>query len=121
MVLTRGDHQIGGLETAFQQQDGVTEMRIAQPHRIIEIEQREAVCLLQRAGRAQQAMTVGIGLDDGPDTRAIDARTDTTQIGAQRIQIESGANGTRHGENQLDTEWQDKTGLKPRTPGNLRV
>ena len=51
--MRRGDHQISGFEATFQQQDGLTAMRVAQAYGVVEIEQREAVRLLERAGRAQ--------------------------------------------------------------------
>ena len=57
------------LEHTFEQQDRMREPGFAQARRFVQIEQGETVGGTHRAGGAQQAMSVGIGLDHSPHSR----------------------------------------------------
>ena len=61
--------QLALVEEAFDQQDAARVVLLAQRHRHVELEQREAVGFVERRQHAQQAMPVGVRLHDGEQLR----------------------------------------------------
>ncbi len=77
-------------------QDAARVMALAQPGRDIELEQRQAVGILQRGQDVVQAMPVRIRLHDSQYLRAGRQRANARQIGAQRGEIDLGVQRTGH-------------------------
>ena len=72
--------------------EALAEAGLAQGNGIGQIEQRETVSkVFERAGRAHQAVAVGIGLDDGPQARRAGMLACNGQIAAQGGKIDGGA------------------------------
>ena len=66
----RGDlRQLVGLEEALEQQDAPDVVLGAQRDRRVELDQRESVGLRERRKHAQQAVSVGVRLDDRDELR----------------------------------------------------
>ena len=90
------DLQVVGLEHPFEQQDRLDDSRIAQPHCLVEIEQREPVGSVELADRPLEPMTVGVRLYDCPDARARRTGAGKREVAAERSGVEDGADRTRH-------------------------
>jgi len=83
---------------AFEHEDGLADAGGAQSDGAVELDQGEAIGAVgQRGGDAQQAVAVGIGLDDAPDARLAGMAAGDGMIVAQRRQVDAGADRTGHG------------------------
>ncbi|NJN39698.1 MAG: hypothetical protein HC807_00890 [Gammaproteobacteria bacterium] len=63
------DRQVIEREEPLQQQNGLAHTCIAQPHGLVEIEQREAIRRGQRIGYAHEPVPVRVRLHDRPHAR----------------------------------------------------
>jgi hypothetical protein len=80
--------QLGGLEESFEEQDRPRFALLAQPHRGIDLDQRESVGGAERGQDTRQSMAVRIGLDDGENARPGRACAGTRDVAGKRVEIE---------------------------------
>mmetsp|Transcript_16038 Transcript_16038/g.30226 ORF Transcript_16038/g.30226 Transcript_16038/m.30226 type:complete len:250 (+) Transcript_16038:151-900(+) len=92
----RAQLQVARLEHALQQQDGAAPVQRAQPLGLGQVQQREAICRPQAGVGALDAVAVGIGLDDGPDTGIGRLRAGTAEVVGQGVGVDQGFDGARH-------------------------
>ena len=59
--------QLVGAKKPFQQQDALAIAGVAQPHRVIEFQQRKCIGVGKRARDTQQTVPIRVGLDDRHD------------------------------------------------------
>jgi len=76
--------QLGGAEKSFEQQDATSVMLLTQAHGGIELQEGESIGFRQCGQDAKQAVTIGIGLDDGEYLRVRRAFPNLAHIGAKR-------------------------------------
>ena len=89
--------QFLGLIGAFQHQDGMGNPLLAQRHGAFEFHQGKAVGRFsQSAGRGQQAVTIGIGLDHAPHLRVARMTPHDIVIVAQRRPVQACSYRSRH-------------------------
>ena len=95
-VETRTEFEVACLEHAFEQQDRPPPAQ--RPHALgfVQIEQRETVGTAETVEHALDAVTVGVGLDDGPHARVERRAPDALQVVAQRAGMDGGEDGAWH-------------------------
>jgi hypothetical protein len=80
--------KLGGFEKAFQQDDGLSNARVAQAHGLFQPRHTQTVYTGgQGAGDTYQPVAVGIGLDDGHDAPAGSGFAYPTQVMPQGSEI----------------------------------
>ncbi len=89
--------EIAAIERAFEQQDRAAPAELAQQHSFGDVEQGEAVGALQRGIDIGDAVTVGVGLDDGPDLGAGSGRASDGEVGGEGVAMNQRFDRPRHG------------------------
>ena len=89
--------QIILLEKTFEQQNRLAHTGLTQGHGISQIQQRKAIGQrFQRPGNTQQAVSIGVGLDHGPDLCRSRLTPGHLVIVAQGGMVDTHLNRTRH-------------------------
>ena len=83
-------------EKSFEQQDAAHVVLLAQHHRGIELDQRQAVGVLERRQDAREAVAVGIGLDHRQHLRAGRLFAHARQVAAHRGKVDLGVQRSGH-------------------------
>ena len=94
-IQTRTQLQVTLLKNTFEQQDGATPAQVAQRFGLVQIQKRKTVSTAQAFERAGNAVTVGIGLDHGPDPGIGSGSARAAQVVAQGLGVDGGNDGTR--------------------------
>src|SRR5690606_33691862 len=84
------------LEYAFQQQDRAFPAQLAQKRGFVQVEQGEAIGVVQRGINMPDAVPIGVRLDYGPYFRARGMRAGPGQIVRNGFQMNSGTDGSGH-------------------------
>jgi hypothetical protein len=89
--------QFGGVEESLEQQDAARVVQRAQPHRRVELEQREPVGIGQRGEHPGEAVAVRVGLDHREHLCAGRARAHERQVSGERREVHLGIERSGHG------------------------
>jgi len=117
----RAQLQVARLEHALQQQDGAAPVQRAQPLGLGQVQQREAICRPQAGVGALDAVAVGIGLDDGPDTGIGRLRAGTAEVvmrpPGQRTQTAVAGSGVAVRTRRLSMPFEENWNVSLNWPG----
>ena len=89
---------VGRIEKAFKEQDAALPTRLPRTLRVAEVDGRQPVRLLEGAHRVFQPVPVGVRLHHRPKRSARGLFAENLQVVAERLQVDFGMDGTRHGE-----------------------
>jgi hypothetical protein len=95
-VVLRDEGHILGVENPLQQQDHLIEARLAQMHRILNVQQRKTVRRRQCFGHPGQAVPVAVRLDHRHDARGRRGTARHPEVVLQRAQVDMGLYGAWH-------------------------
>ena len=95
-VQARTQLQVTRLEHAFEQQDGAAPAQGAHARSLVQIQQGKTVGAAQAFEHTLDAMAVGVGLDDGPDTRVRRRLARARQVLPQGLGVDGGEYRTGH-------------------------
>ena len=95
-VQARAQLQVAQFEHAFEQQNRTAPAQGTHLLGFVEVQQRKAIGSAQPIEGPLDAMTVGVGLDDGPDSGVRRGLTCPRQIVAKRARMDGGLDRTGH-------------------------
>ena len=95
-IQARTRFEIASVEAAFEQQDRAAPAELAHALGFGEVEKGEAVGATERGEDVGDAVSVGIGLDDGPDPRAGSRAPGDVEIGGQGVEVDERFDRPRH-------------------------
>ena len=85
--------ELGGVETAFKQQQRLRYACGAQAQCLVETGNPETIGLGQGLAHAHRAVTIGVGLDHGEHTRTRGAGPGSLQVVPDRVEVDPGLAG----------------------------
>ena len=88
--------EVARFKAAFQQQDGAAPVERAQAFGFVNIKQRKTVSAFEAGKRTLDAMTIRIGLDDGPHFGIRRGAFHAQQIVGKGLGVDGGLDGARH-------------------------
>ena len=96
-LQARARLEIAGVEAAFEQEDRAAPAELAHALGFGDVEQRETVGTTQRGKDIGDAVTVGVGLDHGPDLGTGRGAARDLEVGGEGVEMDERFNRPRHG------------------------